>query len=91
MTHLDRIKQYLANRAAAYRRVFNRESFDTDVVLADLARFCRATASTAHTDPYMAARLDGRREVWLRIAEHLNMSTEDLYRRYSGSQTERQQ
>lgn len=91
MTHIDRIKHYLVNRARAYRRVFNRESIDTDVVLADLARFCRAAASTAHTDPYMAARLDGRREVWLRIAEHLNLSTEDLYRRYNGTTSERQQ
>ncbi|SOD41328.1 Bbp19 family protein [Nitrosovibrio sp. Nv4] len=82
---LERLKDFLKGRAGSYRRVFNKESVDVDAVLTDLAKFCRANASTAHPDPHMAARLDGRREVWLRISEHLNLSTEDLYRRYSGS------
>jgi hypothetical protein len=50
----------------------------TQMVLADLAKFCRANRSTFHPDPHVAARLDGRREVWLRITQHLNLSTDDL-------------
>ena len=81
---VEATKRFLTRRAGAYRRVFDRGNLDARVVLADLARFCRATKSTAHTDPCMAARLDGRREAWLRISEHLNLTTEELYRLYGG-------
>jgi hypothetical protein len=77
-------RQFLASRALAYRRVFALDNRDARMVLADLAKFCRATKSTAHADPHVAARLDGRREVFLRIAEHLNLTTDELYRLYGG-------
>ena len=83
---IQQIKDYLRGRSAAYRRVFNKESQDAKIVLADLGRFCRAFQSTGHQDPYMAARLDGRREVWLRIMEHQNLSTDELYDLYSKTQ-----
>jgi hypothetical protein len=54
-------------------------------VLADLAKFCRAHQSTFHPDTHVAARLDGRREVWLRITQHLNLTTDDLYKTASGA------
>lgn len=81
---IDATKRFLQTRAFAYRRVFARPNRDVDVVLTDLARFCRAARSTAHADPHMAARLDGRREVFLRISENLNLTTEELYRLYGG-------
>lgn len=81
---IERAKRFLTWRASAYRRVFNIESQDARTVMTDLARFCRADKSTGHPDPYAAARLDGRREVWLRIQEHLNLTTPELYRLYSG-------
>ena len=74
---------FLANRQAAYRATFN-APVAVDV-LADLARFCRANKSTFHEDPNVAARLDGRREVFLRITEHLNLTQEQLWRLYSGT------
>ncbi len=49
------------------------------VVLADLSRFCRAGVSTFHTDPRVHALQEGRKEVWLRIAQHLNMTEDELY------------
>lgn len=49
-----------------------------DAVLADLAKFCRATEPCWHPDPRTHALLEGRREVWLRIQKHLNMPAEDL-------------
>lgn len=83
---IETTKRFLTRRATAYRFVFGTQDRNARVVLEDLARFCRAVKSTAHADPYVAARLDGRREVWLRISEHLNLTTDDLYRLYGGVQ-----
>lgn len=81
-------RQFLFGRASAYRRVFAHDNRDAQLVLRDLARFCRALESTGNADPYVAARLDGRREAFLRIQQHLNMSVEELYRLYGGPQKE---
>lgn len=74
---VERAKSFLTTRAQAYRRTF--EGPVPERVLRDLARFCRAHQSTAHQDPQVAARLDGRREVWLRIQEHLQLTDEELW------------
>jgi hypothetical protein len=78
----------LYDRIFARRRAWHRlmlgddktPNGDARIVLADLARFCRANRSTAvyspvrgHMDPIASAKADGRREVWLRIAEYLNL------------------
>jgi hypothetical protein len=86
---VQKIKELLRGRRGSYRRVFNRDSADVQVVLVDLARFCRANVSTAHPDTHMAARLDGRREVWLRIQQHINLDTETLWLLYGGPKTEK--
>ena len=78
--------RFLIGRAGAFRRVFLNTGFDGDTVLRDLAKFCRAHASTAHADPHVAARLDGRREVWLRLQHHLKLDNENLWRLYGGAQ-----
>lgn len=51
-----------------------------EMMLADLRRFCRATASTAIVspvsktiDPIAMGMAEGRREVWNRIMAHLNL------------------
>lgn len=75
-----KIKEFLTSRAQAYRRVF--EGPYGDKVLSDLAKFCRANETTFHSDPRIHAVAEGRREVWLRIAEHLHLSDEDLYDKY---------
>ena len=49
-----------------------------DAVLADLAKFCRATQPTWHPDPRTHALLEGRREVWLRIQRYINLPVEQL-------------
>lgn len=54
------------------------------VVLKDLARFCRAHKSTFHVDPRAHAMMEGRREVWLRIAQHMNMTPDELWALHSG-------
>ena len=37
-----------------------------------------------HPDARVHAVAEGRREVWLRIAQHLNLSEENLWRAYGG-------
>jgi hypothetical protein len=73
---------FLKTRAQAYREVFLGHGRATDMVLADLAKFCRANTSTFHPDVRAAAALDGRREVFLRIAHHLNLTDEHLWALY---------
>lgn len=58
---------------------------DHAVVIADLAKFCRAHSSTAIVspmsktiDPIAMAMAEGRREVWNRIQGHLYLSDEVL-------------
>ena len=53
-------------------------------VLNDLARFCRAEEPTWSEDARHHARLEGRREVWLRIQSYLRATEEDLLQRRVG-------
>jgi hypothetical protein len=73
----------LRRRRYSYRRLFLGEdglNADGQVVLADLAKFCRANSSTAivspvsrSVDPIAMAMAEGRREVWLRLMAHLHI------------------
>jgi len=76
-TLLDKVRELVFRRKRAYHAVFDNP--EGERVLTDLARFCRAADSTFHPDPRIAANLDGRREVWLRIQQHLNLSEQDLW------------
>ena len=82
MSKPDDARRFLAERRTDYIR-----TFDTPhgaKVLADLAKFCRAQESTFHPDARVHAVAEGRREVWLRIQQHLNLSEEDLWRAFGG-------
>lgn len=72
----------IRHRKQGYKNTFKEDDRFARVVLADLSRFCRANKSTFNTDPRIDALMQGRREVWLRIAEHLNMSETELYDRF---------
>lgn len=49
-------------------------------VLADLKRFCYAVVPTADVEnPYVTYLREGRREVWLRIMSHLQLTDDDVY------------
>ena len=80
-TLLERAKDFLRTRAQAYRKTFN--GIHGERVLADLAKFCRAHESTFNTDPRVEGIMQGRREVWLRISQHLNMTEEQLWNYYN--------
>lgn len=75
---------YITGRKGAYCRVFNLESRDAEAVLMDLARFCRAHETTVTPNDRATAVLEGRREVWLRIQQHLQLDDETLWLLYSG-------
>lgn len=87
---IDRIQKIL-NRRMAYRRCFldgdGNLTRDAEVVIADLARFCRLHRSTSivsmttrQTDVPASFQAEGRREVILRILGHLHVDDADLVR-----------
>lgn len=64
-------------RQSAYKKTFDNP--EGRKVLADLRRFCRATVPTADVNNVQTTYLlEGRREVFLRIAAHLNLTDEDV-------------
>lgn len=76
-----RAESVLRARKVAYGRVFKDGGATADdilIVVGDLKRFCRHDRSTFHPNVQMAARLDGRREVILRVDEYLNLSVVEL-------------
>jgi hypothetical protein len=79
----------LRARKNAYHGVFHNPVGQE--VLKDLARFCRANETCFHKDPRVHAALEGRREVWLRITQHLNLTTEQLFDLYGGQYVDIQQ
>ena len=72
---LDEIRR----RKQAYLDRLDPSNMSAQMVLSDLARFCRAGKSTFDPNPQVQSRLDGRREVWLRIADMLEMTETELY------------
>lgn len=72
------IKKKLFSRSNAYRKTFDNP--EGKKVLADLRRFCHASTPTADINNVYATYLtEGRREVFLRITSHMNLTDEDLY------------
>ena len=68
----------------AYNAVF--ADYAGQMVLIDLAKFCRASETTFHPlqSERTQAMLEGRRQVWLRIEQHLRLSQDELFALYSG-------
>ena len=81
-TVVEQAKRWLFRRRYAYQTTFRGPL--ADEVLRDLARFCRANQSTFHDDARAHALAEGRREVWLRIANHLNLPPDRLWAIYDG-------
>lgn len=81
---IERAKSFLSGRRLAYLQVFKKDDKFAEEVLADLATFCRANRSTFLPNERAHALLEGRREVWLRIQEHLKLSDDDLWKLING-------
>lgn len=80
-TALEKTKVFLFNRQKAYQECFKPSEL-TKIVIADLEKFCRANESTFHVDPRAHALAEGRREVYLRIRKHLDLTSEELVNYY---------
>lgn len=76
----EKVKSLLFRRQYAYQQTFKTPIGEE--VLKDLARFCRAHETTFHADPRVHATLEGRREVFLRIAQHLELDSTALWKLY---------
>lgn len=63
--------------SAAYKAVFGQP--EAVMVINDLAKFCGAEKSAFRTDTHEMARMEGRREVWLRLQAQLNLSEKDIF------------
>lgn len=88
MTSLaDRIRALLQRRQRAYQTTFAGPV--GELVLADLAKFCRAYTTTFHPDPRVAAQLDGRREVFLRIQKYLNLTDDQVWALVANTDSEK--
>jgi hypothetical protein len=76
--------ELFGRKASHYRATFLRDdgkpSLEAELVLGDLRRFTRANGSTFDPNPYQAARLAGRREVFQRIANYLNLNEAEVAR-----------
>lgn len=74
--------QQLKDRQTAYKLVFGSPAGLE--VLRDLFEFCRANSSTFNESSRVSDALVGRREVWLRITEHMGLSFDELLNLYTG-------
>ncbi len=88
---IDAIRNRLLNRRLAYRRMFlgddGKLTKDAELVLRDLARFCRLHRSSTvvsmisrQTDVPASFQAEGRQEVIHRILAHLHVDDADLFR-----------
>ena len=76
-------REFLDERQQAYRKCLTGPL--AEILLADLSRFCRAEETCFHADPRIHAALEGRREVWLRIQDHLKLSLDELAVKYGAT------
>jgi hypothetical protein len=82
--------EYLGQRKTSYQLTFKSEQPADLFVMEDLARFCRANEScVVPGDHDRTLLLEGRREVWLRIIQHLGLTPEQLFQLYSGASPQR--
>ena len=78
----EKVKRVLLERQYAYRKTFDGPL--AAIVLKDLARFCRAHESTHEPNERDSILFEGRRQVWLRLQEHLKLTPDQLWELYSG-------
>ena len=72
MPTMSQTLNFLGLRKKSYQSIFGEAGAAGSEAMRDLAKFCRAHETCANPDPYLTALLSGRREVWLRIQQHLN-------------------
>lgn len=81
---LERARQFLFARQYAYKKTF--AGPHGEQVLKDLAPYCFADITTFHGDRDKMLLAEGRRQVWVRIQNHLNLSPAELWRLTHGEE-----
>lgn len=79
---ITKAKLFLRDKKLAYTFTFQKADRANSAVLRDLAIFCRADKSTFNKDSRAHAVLEGRREVWLRIQNYLQLNPDELWELY---------
>lgn len=82
MNLIETAKDFFRSRKIAYEFVFGKEDKAVELVLRDLAKFCRANKTCFNADVRIHANLEGRREVFLRIMEHLKLTPDEYWDKY---------
>lgn len=83
---LEETREYLDARRRAYQQCFSVVSPAATIVLEDFARFCRANETcVVPGSREVSLMLEGRREVWLRIMQHTQLSLEQQFALFSGN------
>lgn len=78
----DELLQIMTDRKRAYQLAFNSPA--GEAVLFDLTPFCRARETcVVPGERDKTFVLEGRREVYLRIRDHLDLTPEQLVERYT--------
>lgn len=86
MTTKEDVLANIEDVARAFARTFDPAQPAHVIVLEDLARFCRANESCVVPGEHdKTLVLEGRREVWLRIQEYLNLTPVQLFALKTGN------
>lgn len=86
MSAYSDVIEYLRGRKRAYQLTFQLNQPANIQVMTDLAKFCRAAETCAVPgDHDKTMMLEGRREVWLRIQQHLQLEPDVLFDLYGGN------
>lgn len=71
--------QFLGLRKKSYQSIFGPAGAAGSDAIMDLAKFCRAfDTCIVRGDRDQTLVLEGRREVWLRIQQHLHLQPDEL-------------
>lgn len=77
------MKHFLKNKERAWRSLLKAQNGELNesakIALADLRYFCNGTKSNFSVDALEMARMEGRREVFMRIMTFLNFEYSKLY------------
>lgn len=77
---LNKYLENIKNRNLAYKNCFDQAHLENRAVLTDLALFCRMFTTTHDPNQSEDPRvLEGRRQVFLRIQEHMQFDQMQLY------------
>jgi hypothetical protein len=78
-----KLRDLIRKKEWAWRHILSRKDGGLDeaakIALSDLRYFCNGTKSNFHSDALEMARMEGRREVFMRIMTFLNYDYSKIY------------